>query len=166
KSRATVRALSHPSDFRSGQAKICLPSKGELALAIETIALRRGAFHGSSRKEVLPRAASVQQLAGDLQHYLNGMPVLARKDTLRYRSAKFVQRHGEKVRFIQDNRYYAHLGNTAGALALQKAMVHTAGVSEKRHGKGSNNNGRNSVRPLSRFSQRNLESIQSCVNSL
>ncbi|MFQ5708772.1 MAG: hypothetical protein ACE5HO_15050, partial [bacterium] len=32
KTQVTVRATRHRSDFRSGRAKICLPSKGELAV--------------------------------------------------------------------------------------------------------------------------------------
>ncbi len=34
-----------------------------------------------------------QQMAGDIQRYLDGKPVIARRDTLSYRSAKFVRRH-------------------------------------------------------------------------
>lgn len=39
------------------------------------------------------RYATAQQLADDLTRYLDGRPVLARPDTLRYRTAKFVRRH-------------------------------------------------------------------------
>ncbi len=39
------------------------------------------------------RYASVQQFADDLERYLAGMPVSARKATLRYRAHKFVARH-------------------------------------------------------------------------
>jgi len=45
------------------------------------------------RKEPERRYGSAQQLAGDIQRYLDGKPVLARSDTLSYRSAKFIRRH-------------------------------------------------------------------------
>lgn len=39
------------------------------------------------------RYASAEQLAADVQRYLDGLPVLARKDTAGYRLGKFVRRH-------------------------------------------------------------------------
>jgi serine/threonine protein kinase/Tfp pilus assembly protein PilF len=45
------------------------------------------------RKEPERRYGSAQQMAGDIQRYLDGKPVIARRDTLSYRSAKFVKRH-------------------------------------------------------------------------
>jgi serine/threonine protein kinase/Tfp pilus assembly protein PilF len=45
------------------------------------------------RKEPERRYASSQQMASDIQRYLEGKPVIARRDTLSYRSAKFVRRH-------------------------------------------------------------------------
>ncbi len=45
------------------------------------------------RKEPERRYSSSQQMAGDIQRYLDGKPVIARRDTLSYRSAKFVRRH-------------------------------------------------------------------------
>lgn len=45
------------------------------------------------RKEPERRYGSVEQLAEDVRRHLEGRPVRARPDTLRYRSAKFVQRH-------------------------------------------------------------------------
>jgi serine/threonine protein kinase/Tfp pilus assembly protein PilF len=45
------------------------------------------------RKEPERRYGSAQQLAGDIQRYLDGMPVIARGDTLSYRTTKFVRRH-------------------------------------------------------------------------
>lgn len=45
------------------------------------------------RKEPERRYGSAEQLAGDIRRYLQGKPVIARKDTLAYRSAKFVTRH-------------------------------------------------------------------------
>jgi eukaryotic-like serine/threonine-protein kinase len=45
------------------------------------------------RKEPERRYSSSQQMAGDIQRYLEGKPVIARRDTLSYRSTKFVRRH-------------------------------------------------------------------------
>ncbi len=45
------------------------------------------------RKEPSRRYTSVEQFANDIERYLQGMPVLARPNTLPYRSSKFVQRH-------------------------------------------------------------------------
>ena len=45
------------------------------------------------RKEPERRYGSAQQMAGDIQRYLDGKPVIARRDTLSYRSTKFVKRH-------------------------------------------------------------------------
>ena len=45
------------------------------------------------RKAPQRRYASAQELAVDLQRHLDGLPVLARRDTLRYRTQKFMQRH-------------------------------------------------------------------------
>jgi tetratricopeptide (TPR) repeat protein len=45
------------------------------------------------RKEPERRYGSAQQMAGDIQRYLDGKPVIARRDTLSYRTTKFVKRH-------------------------------------------------------------------------
>jgi eukaryotic-like serine/threonine-protein kinase len=45
------------------------------------------------RKEPERRYASAQQLASDIQRYLDGMPVIARRDTMSYRATKFARRH-------------------------------------------------------------------------
>ena len=45
------------------------------------------------RKEPERRYGSAQQMAGDIQRHLDGLPVMARRDTLSYRTTKFVERH-------------------------------------------------------------------------
>jgi serine/threonine protein kinase/Flp pilus assembly protein TadD len=45
------------------------------------------------RKDPERRYGSAQQLAGDIQRYLDGQPVIARRDTLSYRTTKFVRRN-------------------------------------------------------------------------
>jgi eukaryotic-like serine/threonine-protein kinase len=45
------------------------------------------------RKEPNRRYASAEQFAADIRRYLEGRPVLARKDTVRYRAGKFLKRN-------------------------------------------------------------------------
>ena len=45
------------------------------------------------RKEPQRRYASVEQFAEDIRRHLENLPVIARKDTFRYRTLKFVARH-------------------------------------------------------------------------
>src|ERR1700734_4180980 len=45
------------------------------------------------RKEPERRYSSSQQMSSDIQRYLDGKPIIARRDTLSYRTAKFVRRH-------------------------------------------------------------------------
>jgi eukaryotic-like serine/threonine-protein kinase len=45
------------------------------------------------RKEPLRRYTSVEQFSEDIRRHLQGLPVIARKDTLAYRSSKFMQRN-------------------------------------------------------------------------
>src|SRR5271170_2885657 len=45
------------------------------------------------RKEPERRYSSAHQMSSDIQRYLDGRPVIARRDTWSYRSSKFVRRH-------------------------------------------------------------------------
>lgn len=45
------------------------------------------------RKEPTRRYASVEQFSEDIRRHLEGHPVIARPDTLRYRAGKFIMRH-------------------------------------------------------------------------
>ncbi len=45
------------------------------------------------RKEPARRYASVALFSEDIRRFLDGLPVIARKDTARYRSGKFIRRH-------------------------------------------------------------------------
>ncbi len=47
----------------------------------------------ATRKEAGRRYASAEQLSEDLRRYLAGLPIQARKDTLGYRTRKFISRH-------------------------------------------------------------------------
>src|SRR3989441_10739224 len=45
------------------------------------------------RKEPQRRYASVEQFSEDIRRHLEGLPVIARKDTVAYRTSKFIQRN-------------------------------------------------------------------------
>ena len=47
----------------------------------------------ATKKEPERRYASVEQMATDIENYLNGLPVKARADAWTYRSGKFIRRH-------------------------------------------------------------------------
>jgi eukaryotic-like serine/threonine-protein kinase len=64
-------------------------------------------------KEPSRRYASAEELSEDIRRYLAGLPVIARKDTLRYRAAKFVRRHK---------------GGTVAAVAVALALFGGMGV--------------------------------------
>jgi serine/threonine protein kinase/predicted negative regulator of RcsB-dependent stress response len=84
---STVRLTLTPelvSKLRDGQPdKLRRRLKGDL----DNIILM------AMRKEPARRYASVEQFSEDIRRHLAGLPVIARKDTLTYRSAKFIQRH-------------------------------------------------------------------------
>src|SRR6185295_17378817 len=68
----------------NGDARVL---RRQLAGDLDNIVLK--AMH----KEPQRRYASVDQFSNDIGRHLKGLPVAARKDTLGYRSAKFVGRH-------------------------------------------------------------------------
>ena len=75
-----------------GEAEPPRPSSGDPALRhlagdLDNIVLK------AMQKDPQRRYASVDQFSNDIGRYLDGLPVLARKDTLTYRASKFVARH-------------------------------------------------------------------------
>jgi serine/threonine-protein kinase len=86
-----------PPEGETGGAtpwKVSAPREGSpeklrrrLAGDLDTIVLM------AMRKEPRRRYASVAELSEDLRRHLEGLPVLARPDTLAYRASKFVRRH-------------------------------------------------------------------------
>ncbi len=77
----TAEALSRARRTEAGRLRRTL--RGDL----DTIVLK------ALRKEPERRYASAEGFAEDVERYLAGLPVAARKDTVRYRAAKFVKRH-------------------------------------------------------------------------
>jgi eukaryotic-like serine/threonine-protein kinase len=72
------------------------------------------------RKEPQRRYASAQQLASDIGRYLDGRPVIARRDTVSYRTRKFLRRH------------WAPAGAFAALFALLCAFAATSHLQAKR----------------------------------
>jgi eukaryotic-like serine/threonine-protein kinase len=68
------------------------------------------------RKEPQRRYASVEQFAEDLRRHLEGLPVIARRDTFDYRSGKFIKRHSAAVAAA----VLVVLGLTAGLVVTLK----------------------------------------------
>src|SRR3989441_5578614 len=68
------------------------------------------------RKEPQRRYASVEQFSEDIRRHLEGLPVIARTSTLRYRGSRFIQRHKVGV---------------GAAAALTAALVIGIGVSTR-----------------------------------
>lgn len=93
---AAAEAIDHPKTRGVTSTRL----RGQLRGDLDTIALM------ALRKEPQRRYASAEALAADIQRYLSGLPVLARRDTLAYRAGKFVRRHALGV------------GATALAIAL------------------------------------------------
>jgi tetratricopeptide (TPR) repeat protein/tRNA A-37 threonylcarbamoyl transferase component Bud32 len=82
---STAIARSH------GSSKSQIPNPKMLRGDLDNIVLK------AMRKEPLRRYASVQHLSEDIRRHLEGLPVMARKDTLTYRSGKFIRRHKAAV---------------------------------------------------------------------
>ncbi|MFQ5805045.1 MAG: tetratricopeptide repeat protein [Phycisphaerae bacterium] len=79
------------------------------------------------RKEPQRRYASVEQFSEDIRRHLEGRPVLARKSTLAYRSAKFMRRHALGVSAAA----VVVLALTGGILGTSW-QAHIAQVAERR----------------------------------
>jgi serine/threonine protein kinase/tetratricopeptide (TPR) repeat protein len=72
------------SELRNGEPRAL---RSQLAGDLDNIVLK------AMSKEPQRRYASADQLSDDIGRHLEGLPVVARKDTLGYRTAKFVGRH-------------------------------------------------------------------------
>jgi len=69
------------------------------------------------RTEPERRYQSVEQFSEDIRRYLEGMPVVARKDTFSYRAGKFVRRHKAGVAIL------SLLAILAVAMAIQSVRI-------------------------------------------
>ncbi len=78
---------STPEDIGRHRSTTPQRLRRDLAGDLDTIVLT------ALRKEPERRYASVSQFADDLRRYQTGLPVTAHKDSLRYRTSRFVRRH-------------------------------------------------------------------------
>jgi len=87
------RAPSEAATTRTAttQAAGNLPAPSELRGDLDTIVLK------ALRKEPERRYRTAHDLSEDLRRHLEGLPVTARADTIRYRAGKFVRRHRTAV---------------------------------------------------------------------
>ncbi|MBW8877621.1 MAG: serine/threonine protein kinase [Acidobacteria bacterium] len=85
--QALERAIAQGERVRPSQAVAKREEARRLAGDLDILVLR------AMDPEPGRRYASAEQLAADVQRYLDGLPILARKDTPGYRLSKFVHRH-------------------------------------------------------------------------
>ena len=86
-----LEAICHEEPPRPSAVVTAHDDRKRLRGDVDTIVLT--ALH----KDVWRRYASAEQLAGDVQRHLDGLPVSARADALGYRALKFVRRHRAAV---------------------------------------------------------------------
>jgi serine/threonine protein kinase len=72
---------------KDGNSKSQIPNAKLLRGDLDNIALM------ALRKDPARRYQSVGQFSADMQRHLDGLPVIARNDTVAYRTSKFVKRH-------------------------------------------------------------------------
>lgn len=111
-----VRARRN-SDAESGQdpARRCSAKQLERQLSGDLDNIVRKAMHFDPDM----RYASVEQLSDDIERYLSGRPVVARRDTFCYRATKFVKRN----RFAAAVTGVAVLALVVGAVVTVHAMI-------------------------------------------
>jgi non-specific serine/threonine protein kinase/serine/threonine-protein kinase len=93
---AIVRSVCHtearpPSEAVAGRPGAAGPLASELRGDVDTIVLK------ALRKEPERRYRTAHELSADIRRHLEGHPVTARVDTIRYRAGKFVRRHRTAV---------------------------------------------------------------------
>jgi eukaryotic-like serine/threonine-protein kinase len=79
------------------------------------------------RKEPERRYASVEQFSEDVRRFMEGLPVLARGDTLGYRTRKFARRHRAAVAAVA-----LVVASLAGGVAVASSQARRAGIERDR----------------------------------
>jgi serine/threonine protein kinase/tetratricopeptide (TPR) repeat protein len=82
-----ARAICEVEPRRPSDAGVDASAAKRLKGDLDTIVLK------ALQKEPARRYGTVEQFADDITRHLAGLPVLARPDTLRYRTTKFIARH-------------------------------------------------------------------------
>src|SRR5215831_715903 len=94
KPSAAIANQSEPAAIAGGHNQP--PSARPLPQAVLTKALRGDLDNivlMALRKQPERRYSSAAQLSDDIRRYLEGLPIIARKDTFNYRAGKFIKRH-------------------------------------------------------------------------
>jgi non-specific serine/threonine protein kinase/serine/threonine-protein kinase len=94
--KPSTAVLKRPAELREGNAGS--ENRDSHSGALQKLGRRlRGDLDNivlmALRKEPQRRYSSVEQFASDIRRHLENLPVIARKDTARYRAVKFVTRH-------------------------------------------------------------------------
>ncbi|MGH9723206.1 MAG: serine/threonine protein kinase, partial [Bryobacteraceae bacterium] len=108
------RVIVHQEPIAPSAAATGADSRA-LAGDLDTICLK------CLQKDPERRYPSVSSLTDDIRRYLGGLPVLARKDTLAYRTSKFLRRHRWAVGAVA--AVFLLVSGFAVALAVQSARV-------------------------------------------
>ena len=86
-----------PSTAKHETSKIRAAETNAAAFSIVNFNLLKGDLDSivlkAMRKEPEERYSSVEQFAADIRAHLNGLPVLARRGTFKYKTGKFIKRH-------------------------------------------------------------------------
>ena len=108
-----VSAIDRPRIEDAAESRSTTPQRlrRDLAGDLDNIVMK------ALRKEPERRYTSADELAGDLRRFEVGQPVIARRDTWRYRSTKFVGRHSVVV--VTSAALVALLAGVATAMTLQ-----------------------------------------------
>jgi serine/threonine protein kinase/tetratricopeptide (TPR) repeat protein len=119
---AAVRTEDPPRPSTTGDHK-------QLRGDLDTIVL------AALRKDPARRYQSVQQMADDVRRYLDGLPVLARRDSIGYRAGKFIRRNRATVIAAGIAGLSTSLLAVAGLLALrsgeQPSLLETGALAER-----------------------------------
>jgi len=85
---STIRPIgqTEPAEISSGPRRFFRPRR-QISADLDNIVMM------ALRKEPQRRYTSVEQFAEDIRRSMQNLPVVARKDTARYRAAKFIVRH-------------------------------------------------------------------------
>ncbi len=102
----------------------------ELAGDLDTIVMM------AIRKEPTRRYASVDELAADIKRYDSGAPVIACRDTWRYRAEKFVRRHAVSVSAVSVLAALLAAFAVTTAIQMRRVAQSEAIAQEERHRTG------------------------------
>jgi serine/threonine protein kinase/tetratricopeptide (TPR) repeat protein len=93
KPSSMVRAMEPSSRNRNAESTNSPLARNQQKLSKQLTGDLDNIILKALRKEQQRRYSSAEQFAGDIRRHLESLPVIARKDTLSYRTSKFIARH-------------------------------------------------------------------------